>query len=113
MIVKNIDNNPSPVAVFLAQPVTASAGMEVVVGKAVDAPMQVQSLRYRPGVVFGNRTFDKIAHQSPELMPRVRPGQKKVYQIIQGQVLRILLCRIRISNAINALLASCWTSTTA
>lgn len=71
MIVKNIDNNPSPVAVFLVQPFPAPAGMEVVVGKAVDAPMQVQSLRYRLGVVFGNRTFDKIAHQSTELMSRV------------------------------------------
>ena len=29
------------------------------------------------GVVFGNRPFDKIAHQSTELMSRVWSGQKR------------------------------------
>ena len=113
VIVEDVDDDPAPMTVFWIQTVSASAGMEIGVGKGVDAPVKVQALCYSPGEVIGDRTLDKITHQTTELMLVAGAGQKKVHEIVQGQVLRILLCRIRISNAINALLASFWTLTTA
>ena len=113
MIVEDVDDDPAAMAVFWVQTIPASAGIKVTVGKGIDAPVKMQALCYASGEVIGYWPLDKITHQTAELMIVVRACQKKVHEIIQGQVLRILLCRISISNAINALLASCWTSTTA
>ena len=53
----------------------------------------------------------KPFHQAAEPNLWVRSGEVEVYQVVQS--LKILFCKIRISKAINALLESFWTSTTA
>ena len=53
----------------------------------------------------------KPFHQAAEPNLWVRSGEVEVYQVVQS--LKILFCKIRISKAINALLESFWTLTTA
>lgn len=74
MIVKDVDDDPAAMAVFRVQPVPASSGMQVAVGKGVDAPVKIQALCDPPGVAVGDRTLDKITHQTAELMIVIGTG---------------------------------------
>lgn len=111
VVVENVDDDAAAMPEFRVQPLPALAGVGAVLGEAVDATVKVQPQSYFWGINRGNRAFDKVAHQAAELNLRLGSGKIEVYEVIQS--LRILLCRIRISKAINALLESFWTSRTA
>jgi len=105
MIVEDIDNDPFAMAEFRLEPLPALSGMNAGLCKGVDATVQVQTegqTIWKPGR-YG--AFNEVAHQSAKLQVGVCSGQVEVNEVIQ--TLRILLCKIRISKAISALLAKC------
>ena len=75
------------------------------------AAVQVETKSQPLWIIGWYRAFDTVTHETAELKLWIFSGQIKVNKIIQS--LRILLCRMRISKAISALLVSCCTSTTA
>ena len=111
VIVENVDNDTASVTEFRVKPLSASACMWAVLGEAVYTTMEMQTQGDFFGIICSDAAFDKVTHQAAELNFRVRSGEVEVDEVVQS--LRILFCRIRISKAINALLESCWTSTTA
>ena len=111
MVVEDVNDDATAVAVFRVKSLTALSGMGAVLGEAVNAAMQMQPQGQFLRVLSGDAAFDEITHQAAKLQLRILSCQVEVNQVIQS--LRILLCRMRISKAISALLVSCCTSSTA
>ena len=111
VIVENVDKDAATVAELRVKPLSASTCMRAVLGEAVDTTMEVQAQSNFFRIISGDKAFDEVAHQAAESNLWVRSGEVEVNKVVQN--LKILFCKIRISKAINALLESCWTSTTA
>ena len=111
MVIKDIDNNAATMTVLVTQSVAAAPRVCAVVGEGVYLTMKSDTLDNPGWEMVWNLTLDEIPHQTAEPVLGIRSGEIEMDEIIQA--LRILLCRISISNAIKALLASCWISTMA